>query len=482
MASADLPPLGVGIVYVSAVEPLLERRPELFQVIEFEPQTTWIKLPGAAESGARWRYRMDRAALARVAELPGRKIVHSIGTPVGGTLRPEVAQLDLLRETVACLDAPWLSDHLSFNQTPDFATGFFLPPRQTLQGVDTAAASIGDLQAALPVPIAVETGVSYLRPRADELPDGEFVGRVAERADCGLLLDLHNVYCNSLNGRQPLADYLDQLPLERVWEVHLAGGMDFEGFWLDAHSGAIPDELLAIATQVIPRLPNLKAIVFEIFPSFVPVVGLDVVAVQMERLHELWSLRRPAAGSAAAPAWPPRMADSGALSPAAWESALGALVLGRRGATTGDLAEEPGHRVVESLVHEFSASMIVRVLRLTARLLLLSLGPESFRILLSDFWSRSTPGMYANIEAEAFAEYLAGLDLQVPHLSEILAFERAALDTLIDGTARVVPFAIEPLPLLRALAAGRLPEEAGRSGAYEVEITPEDVAVALGAR
>src|SRR5439155_8135351 len=137
-----------------------------------------------------------------------------VGTPVGRTMRPEAAQLEQIRETIAYLGSPWASYHLSFNHTPEFATGFFLPPRQTIQGAETAATSIRILQAALPVPIAVETGVNYLRPRADELPDGAFIGRVVESADCGLLLDLHNVYCNSLNGRQPLDEYLGQLPLE----------------------------------------------------------------------------------------------------------------------------------------------------------------------------------------------------------------------------------------------------------------------------
>jgi uncharacterized protein len=53
----------------------------------------------------------------------------------------------------------------------------------------------------LGVPLAVETGVNYLRPRRDELPDGEFMAALAEDADCGILLDLHNVYCNERNGR-----------------------------------------------------------------------------------------------------------------------------------------------------------------------------------------------------------------------------------------------------------------------------------------
>src|SRR5262249_35407372 len=124
-------------------------------------------------------------------------------------------------------------------------------------------------------------------------PDGVFVGAVVESADCGILLDLHNAFANAVNGRQSVEDFLFQLPLDRVWEIHIAGGFVLEGFWLDAHSGAIPDPLLEIAKRVIPTLPNLKAIIFEIFPSFVPVVGSDLIRTQIEKLHELWSLRRP---------------------------------------------------------------------------------------------------------------------------------------------------------------------------------------------
>ena len=79
-----------------------------------------------------------------------------------------------------------------------------------------------------------------------------------------LLLDLHNIFANALNGRQTVDDFLSQVPRYRVWEIHLAGGFEMDGLWLDAHSGAIPDHPLAIARRVIPALPNLKAIIFEI--------------------------------------------------------------------------------------------------------------------------------------------------------------------------------------------------------------------------
>jgi uncharacterized protein len=478
VASAELPALGVGITYSSAIEPLLERYPELFPVLEVEPQTTWIKIPGASQP-----YRVNREVLEHLGRLPGRKIIHSVGTPVGGTVRPEPAQLERLRETIAYFGSPWASDHLSFNQTAEFATGFFLPPRQTLQGLETVTASIRALQAALPVPIAVETGVSYLRPLPDELPDGDFVGRVVESADCGLLLDLHNVYCNSVNGRQPLDEYLCQLPLERVWEIHLAGGMERDGFWLDAHCGAIPDAVYAVAEKLIPRLPNLKAIIFEIFPSFVPVVGLELVREQVERLHALWSLRTSKRERPPAPTrlqLEPETRES--TPPAAWERALGRIVIGRRADDElgREFERDPGVRIVEELIHEFRASMIVGVLRLTLRLLMLALGPAAFRTILSDYWSKTPPQMYASVEAEAFARYLAALDLKVPHLANLLDFERAATATLTDGEARVVQFDFEPLPLLRALAEGRLPTELGQPGEYEIEVTPDGLVNTAG--
>jgi uncharacterized protein (UPF0276 family) len=463
--------LGIGATYSGAIEPLIERHPELFDVLEIEPQTTWIKT-------ADWQrpFQVDRQVLDHLARLPGRKIIHSVGRPVGGTLAPEAVELDLLRDTIRHLDAPWASDHLSFNQTSEFAAGFFLPPRQTLAGVESASAAIRRLQAALMVPVAIETGVSYLRPRNDELPDGEFVARVAEMANCGVLLDLHNVYCNSMNGRQPLEECLDQLPLERVWEMHLAGGFELDGFYLDAHSGAIPEPLHKVVEEIIPQLPNLKAIIFEIFPSFVPLVGLDLVREQLEWLHTVWE-RRARVQSVRRRVVPTRSEakEPDLIPPAVWERALGRLVVGQEADDQigQELAQEPGVGVVQRLIHEFRASMIVRVLPLTSRFIMLALGTESFRTILGDYWSKVTPQMYASSEADSFAHYLKALDLQVPHLAKILEFEEAVIATNIDGSIRIVHFDFEPLPLLRAISEGRLPQDPPQAGDFEIELTPD---------
>jgi uncharacterized protein (UPF0276 family) len=468
----EVPPLGIGATYSGAIEPLIERHPELFDVLEIEPQTTWIKTADPERP-----LQADHRVLDHLAGLPGRKIIHSVGRPIGGTVAPEVVELDLLRDAISHLKAPWASDHLSFNQTSELATGFFLPPRQTPAGVESASFAIRRLQAALMVPVAIETGVSYLRPRDDELPDGEFVSRVVETADCGLLLDLHNVYCNSMNGRQPLEEFLDQLPLDRVWEVHVAGGVELDGFYLDAHSGAIPEPLHAVVEEIIPHLPNLKAIVFEIFPSFIPLVGLDLVKDQLEWLHAVWE-RRTSAKRVRPKSIPTRSEAEkpDLIPPAVWERALGRLVVGQcaNDQIGLELAQDPGVQVVERLIHEFRASMIVRVLPLTSRFIMLAMGSQAFRTLLGAYWSSVTPKMYASSEADSFAQYLKGLDLQVPHLARILEFEQAVTATNIDGSTRVVHFDFEPLPLLRAISEGRLPEEPPQAGDFEIELTPDD--------
>jgi hypothetical protein len=117
--------------------------------------------------------------------------------------------------------------------------------------------------------------------------------------------------------------------------------------------------------------------------------------------------------------------------------------------------------------------MIVSVLRLTSRLLMLALGPDIFRSFLEEFWSKTPPQLFASSEAEAFATYLEALDLKVPQLKKVLEFERAVMATLMDDAPRVVTFDFDPLPLLRGLAEGRLTNETGRLGRFEIEVTGE---------
>lgn len=466
----SLPDLGVGVVYSSGLEPLLAEDSGLIDVLEIEPQTTWFESPerpGIIEA----RSDVDE----HLAGLPGRKLVHSIGTPVGGSADTLGRQLPLLHEAIRTLGAPFASEHLAFNINSDFFTGFFLPPRQTVSGLAVYQQAITRLQNALGVPLAIETGVNYLKPRSDEIPDGEFVAELVESAGCGILLDLHNIYCNQLNGRQSIEKFLSQIPLDRVWEMHVAGGFELNGFWLDAHSGAIPEALLKICRDIVPNLPNLKAVIFEIFPSFLPAFGIDAVKGQLEDLRAIWDLRGRA--SSARRRDPSRTAHITESGPTVdeWEQSLGRMAIGRApaGPLEESLARDPGVPLMRGLIDEFRASMVVGVYRLTSRLLMLTLTPDVFRAILNDYWSRFPPRQYASMEADGFYAFLRSKNLRVPWFDQVFEFERAAMLTLFDSQPRLVRFSADPLPVLRALAESRLPDVISQPGVYEIELKPE---------
>jgi uncharacterized protein (UPF0276 family) len=457
------PELGVGVIYLPELVPLLESRPDLVSVLELEPQTLWRYLPDRAMP-----YVQDRGGLERIAALPQHKLVHGVGFPVGGSRLPDARHLEPLVETIECLGSPWASEHLGFNAFGDGVnTGFLLPPLQTRAGVDAAVASVSRVAGALPVRFSIETGVNYLQPRRGFMSDGAFVATVAEEADCGILLDLHNLWANELNGRQPVREFVAELPLERVNELHIAGGLEHGGYWLDAHSGRIPEPLLELASWVVPLLPNLGAIIFELLASYLEPLGLDGVAEEVSKLARIWDLR----GSAPThPVASPRVDEPSAISPREWEDALGALVIGR--SVASPLADDPGIPILRELVANFRSGMIVDALRLTSRLLLLSAGERLMPELLSGFFASSPPQLFASAEAEAFAAYVRAHVSGIPHLDEVLAYECASLRVLLHGEPEQVEFGHEPYAVLLPLVDGRLPD-APAPGDFIVEVRPD---------
>ena len=488
-----LPVLGVGVIYTPALEPLLAAEADLISVVEVEPETLWTSTADPAEP-----YRPDRSALDRLRALPQPKLVHGVGFPIGGSRPPDPLHLPLFVEMIESLGAPWASEHLAFNRAagPDgpFATGFLLPPLQTPAGVAAAVASIHTVAPHLPVPFAVETGVNYLQPRAGEMSDGAFVAAVAEAADCGIVLDLHNLWANEQNGRQRVEAVLAELPLPRIWEVHLAGGSEFQGYWLDAHSGAVPGPLVALTRRILPQLPALKAVIFEITATFLTRFGLDGVRRQISELREVWEpapadLYHRDAPLLASPLTQPPPSQGGGtpardaragvvapmdLTPEAWEDGLAALVVGRPSSVPvpDRLAGDPGVDVLRRLVWNFRSGVLVETLGLTCRLLLLHGGDPLTRDLFDGFFHSAPPQLFASVEAEAFGAYLQKRRPDVPYLDEVLGFDLAALRAVLEGRPQLVPFRFDPASLLEPLARGRLPV-APIPGRFEVEVTPE---------
>jgi uncharacterized protein (UPF0276 family) len=426
------PALGVGVIWWPALDLLCRESEGLIGVIEAEPEAFWIA------NGIGFRSTLPEALGHRTQP----KLLHGVGAPVGGSCVAPPGHTETFAEDVARLDPIWVSEHLNFSRFPigagDAASdpvfaGVLLPPAQSVEGVSASAGNIAIRRNVLGGrPIAFETGVSYLPSRPGEMLDGAFAAAVAEAAECGILLDLHNLFCNERNGRQTVGEFCASLPLERVWELHLAGGEYEGGFCLDAHSGVVEPALMELAADLVPRFPNLGAIVFEIMPDFIPIVGLNPIARQLESLHDLWALRRESPtrskggfGSGQKTSW--------MLSPPQWEALLGLSVTGLGELDPGDdlaawwQSAEPAMGVYRRLAQESRAGMAAMAAPRTVRTLLQHRGAAGSRALLAEFWSHTPAAYTAAEEGESFVRFVCAAGLAIPGLDAAIAEDTADL-------------------------------------------------------
>lgn len=457
--------LGVGMVWWQELAPLFAAPASPLSVLELEPQTLWERSTGGAGSAP--GYRVNHELLAQVARLPQARLVHGVGHPLAGLVDDPLDWAGPLRRCIGVLRPAWASEHLAFNRFRNAAggveqTSFLLPPRQTAAGVQLAALRLARFSALAGVPVAFETGVNYLQPRADEIGDGEYFAAVAEAADCGIVLDLHNLWVNAKNGRQSLAAALDALPLERVWELHLAGGHRLDGVWLDAHDRLASDELLALAAELVPRLPALGAIVFEVLPAYVPGIGLERIADHVGALWSLWRQRRPAELRLPVAGTAPRvpLPTPAALRDIAdWERGLGSLALGHEAAVAvPGLADDPGIGVLRQLVREFRSGRVTRVLRYTMLALLRGLGADGTRRLVEAYCRSCSADVFNAGEADRFASFLRQRigdgRLALPLLDEVLAFEHAMVSASLFDRGATLRWSVDPVALFEALENG----------------------------
>jgi hypothetical protein len=123
------------------------------------------------------------------------------------------------------------------------------------------AARIARVQDRLGRRIAVENVSSYAAFRADTMPEAEFLAAVCEAADCGLLLDLNNVFVNAHNHGFDAGAYLDAVPAERVFQLHLAGHSRSGELLIDTHDHPVCEEVWALYARAVRRLGPVSTLI-----------------------------------------------------------------------------------------------------------------------------------------------------------------------------------------------------------------------------
>lgn len=182
-----------------------------------------------------------------------RVVQHGVSMYFGSAEPLARDHLRRLRTLVRRTKTPWLSDHLCWGSVDGSYTHDLLPMPYTFEAAKLTAKKIRQVRDFVEVPVAVENVSSYAEYHVSEMTEWEFLTEVAERADCGILLDVNNIYVSSVNHRFDPNDYVANVPHERVAQIHIAGHTKYRKYILDTHDHPVIDPVWKLYETALRR-------------------------------------------------------------------------------------------------------------------------------------------------------------------------------------------------------------------------------------
>ena len=182
-----------------------------------------------------------------------RVVQHGVSMYFGSAEPLNREHLRRLKALVKRTKTPWLTDHLCWGSVDGRYSHDLLPMPYTFEAAKKTAQKVREARDFLEVPIAVENVSSYAEYHVSEMTEWEFLNEVVEQADCGILLDVNNIYVSSRNHNFDPLDYLNSVPAERVAQIHIAGHSKYRKYILDTHDHAVIDPVWQLYACAIER-------------------------------------------------------------------------------------------------------------------------------------------------------------------------------------------------------------------------------------
>jgi uncharacterized protein (UPF0276 family) len=277
----SIPDLGVGVGF---------RLPHYAQVLDECPPMDWFEV---ISENFMVRGGKPLQNLERLCE-HYRVIPHGVALSIGQDEPLDDSYLARLKTLVDRISPPWASDHFCWTGSARANLHDLLPLPLTREAVRHVADRVRRVQDLLGRPFALENASSYLSFGSSEMPEWEFVSEVAEKADCGLLLDVNNVFVSAYNhGFDPKA-YIDAVPADRVVQMHLAGHTDKGAYLLDTHSDHVRAEVWDLYRRAVRRMGPTSTLIEwdEDIPSW-DVLALEASMARTAREEAQASAARP---------------------------------------------------------------------------------------------------------------------------------------------------------------------------------------------
>jgi len=206
-------------------------------------------------------------------------VLHGVSLSLGSTDPLNDRYLRDLRALVHHFEPAWVSDHLCWGSVDGHYAHDLLPLPYTEEALAHVVDRVRAVQDRLGRQILIENVSSYLTYKHSVMPEWEFLVEVAKRADCGILLDVNNVYVSATNHGFDAEQYLAAMPADRVRQIHLAGHTDKGTHLLDSHEGHVRRPVWELYRAAVRRLGPVSTLIEwdEGVPEF------DVLRTEAER-------------------------------------------------------------------------------------------------------------------------------------------------------------------------------------------------------
>jgi uncharacterized protein len=197
-------------------------------------------------------------------------IPHSLDLSLGSAEGIDDDYLEKLAGIIERIRPPWFSDHICFTKSNGIKIGHLAPVPYTNEALDVFARNIEKVKENIRVPLILENITYDLRFPSSEMSEAAFISKLLTDNDCGMLMDAANLYINSQNYNYDWRLFLDQLPLDRVVQLHFVGSHRHGNRLIDAHADRTEDEIWNVFDEICVRCDIKGAILErdENFPEF----------------------------------------------------------------------------------------------------------------------------------------------------------------------------------------------------------------------
>ena len=179
--------------------------------------------------------------------------LHGVGMSLGSADPLDARHLAKLKRLIERFEPTLVSEHLCWSGIDGRMLNDLLPLPYTPEALDHMVARVSEVQDVLGRRILIENVSSYLEFERSTIPEWEFVAALAKRSGCGLLLDVNNIYVNSVNHGFDAAAYIDAIPAEAVGEIHLAGFEDAGDILIDTHGARVSEPVWRLYARAVAR-------------------------------------------------------------------------------------------------------------------------------------------------------------------------------------------------------------------------------------